>query len=58
MEKAVNSATAAWVLALLLAAAAPANAQDQGKGGPPPVLVTASAVREGMIVPRKRNNFV
>ncbi len=53
MEKAVNSATAAWVLALLLAAAAPANAQDQGKGGPPPVLVTASAVREGMIVPRK-----
>ena len=51
MEKPVNTATAAWVLVLLLAAVAPASAQDQGKGGPPPALVTVSEIREGMVDP-------
>ncbi len=52
MEKPVNTATAAWVLVLLLAAVAPASAQDQEKGGPPPALVTVSEIREGMIDPQ------
>ncbi|MGA6992902.1 MAG: efflux RND transporter periplasmic adaptor subunit [Candidatus Deferrimicrobiaceae bacterium] len=52
MEKPVNTATAAWVLVLFLAAVAPAGAQDQGKGGPPPALVTVSEIREGMIDPQ------
>lgn len=52
MEKPVNTVTAACVLVLLLAAAAPGGAQDQGKGEPPPALVTVAEVREGMIDPR------
>ena len=51
MEKPVNAATVASVLVLLLAAA-PGNAQDRGKDGPPPALVTVSEVREGMIDPQ------
>jgi RND family efflux transporter MFP subunit len=52
MEEPVNTATGAWVLVLLLAAVTLASAQDKGKGGPPPALVTISEIREGMIEPQ------
>ncbi len=46
-------ATAAWAVVLLLGAVPYAKAQEQGKGGPPPALVTVSEVREGTIAPER-----
>ncbi len=48
-----KTAAFASSLALLLGAVLPAAAQEPGKGGPPPALVTVSEVREGMIAPER-----
>ncbi len=49
MKKAREAVTIAWMTFLLLGAAFPATAQEEG--GPPPALVTVSGVREGTVDP-------
>ncbi len=51
MEKPAKTATAFLALVLLLACS-PAGAEDPGKEGPPPALVTVSEIREGTIAPQ------
>lgn len=48
-----KTATVTWAMVLLLGAVPCGNAQEPGKGGPPPALVTVSEVREGTIAPER-----